>query len=390
MRYTNNNNKNGFLQSYMASFRPRCFMIILVILIILIADSIIGYSLGSLPILIADSIIADPPAKTYPGNTVIDNSKWMDTDDHFIHAHGGQIYEYNDTFYLIGATQKEQPDWLSEGINCYSSSDLINWKFENEILHNSSIIVTNKNNVSSPWRIERPKVLHNAKNNNFVMWFHLDTASFSLTSVGVATCSTICGNYTFISSFEPEGLASYDMGLYQDGTKGYLVWSVQNEYVAIKQLNDDYTNTSSAGIISKGPRIEGATVFELRTYYLLGSRLTGWSANAAELCTTQNTAAQGLDGAIWDNVNNSQKGCPNPTASSTTYGSQSTYVLRLEDTVNKKYVFVAMFDIWNYPNVGDATYLWLPISFESNAAGSFPSIPYKDTWKINDHAISIP
>ena len=290
---------------------------------------------------------------TYPGNTVIDNTKWLDSNGNFIHAHGGQIYEYNNIFYLIGTTQKKQPGWLSEGINCYSSSNLIIWKFENEILHNTSIVVNNKNNVSPPWRIERPKILYNNKNNNFVMWFHLDTSSFKLTSVGVAICDTICGNYKFISSFEPDGLPSYDMGLYQDETKAYLVRSVENSYAGISQLNNDYTNTSSAGITSKGPKIEGLTIFQLDTYYLLGSHLTGWSPNAAELCTTKSTQSQGINEAIWDN--NHGGTCPNPTNSSTTYNSQSTYVLRLQDTINKKYVFLAMFDIWNYPNVANAT-----------------------------------
>merc|ERR1719203_304862 len=101
------------------------------------------------------------------------------------------------------------------------------WTFENQILHNSSIQVTG---YSPPWRIERPKVLYNAKNNNFVLWFHLDTASFSLTSVGVANSANICGNYSFLSHFEPDGLASYDIGLFQHGIDGYLVRSVGNSF----------------------------------------------------------------------------------------------------------------------------------------------------------------
>ena len=71
----------------------------------------------------------------FPVNSVINNNEWLDTDGSFIHAHGGQIYEYNSTFYLIGTTQKENPHygWTSEGINCYKSDDLVSWTFVNEI-----------------------------------------------------------------------------------------------------------------------------------------------------------------------------------------------------------------------------------------------------------------
>ena len=106
------------------------------------------------------------------------------------------------------------------------------------------------------------------------------------------------------------------------------------------------------------------------------------------LCTTNNTKSDGVNGAVWDNVNNNE--CPNPTASSTTYGSQSTFVVRFEDSVNAKYVFMAMFDVWNYPNVGNATYIWLPVEFSNDNSETFPTVPYVDRWTINDYAVDIP
>lgn len=281
----------------------------------------------------------------FPGNSIINNSNWLDTNNNFIHAHGGQILEYNNIFYLIGTTQKEPPNFLSSGINCYKSTDLTNWEYITQIFTNTSII-----NVPSkgPFRIERPKILYNSKYNNFVMWFHLHTSSFSLQMVGVAKSNEICGynSYQFISGFQPDNLASYDMGLYQDITSNtipltsYLIRSVNNEYAGISYLTDNYLNTTSNGIISKGPKIEGLAVFKLDTYYLIGSHLTGWSPNAAELCVTVNTNS--LNNASWKN-------CNNPTNSSTTYNSQSTFVVKLIDNVNKQFVYMFMADIWNYP-----------------------------------------
>ena len=329
----------------------------------------------------------------FPVNSTIDNSNWKDADGNFIHAHGGQIVLYNDIYYWIGTTIKLPPSYLSEGINCYSSVDLVNWQFVNEIFHNTSIIVTNSNdpNIKPPWRIERPKVVYNSEKNNFVMWFHLDTTSFALKSVGISISNTICGNYSWIDSFEPDGLASYDMGLFDDtdnsgindNGNAYLVRSVENEFAGISQLNysNDYLNTTQNGIISKGPKIEGVTMFKLSTYYLFGSHLTGWSPNAAVLCTTNETIS--LINAQWQN-------CNNPSNSSTTYNSQSTFVMRLYDNNENKFVFLSMSDIWNAPNVSTATYLWLPFVFNDNQQESFPSLPYYDKWVIGDFVVSVP
>jgi len=310
----------------------------------------------------------------FPGNSLITNvgaNIWQDTSGEMIQAHGGQIFAYNNVFYWVGESYKEPPNFLSEGINCYSSNDLIHWTFVNEIFHNTSIII----NVEGPYRIERPKILYNQENNNFVMWFHLDTASFSLQRVAVATCLQVCGNYQFESSFQPDNLPSYDMGLYQDDDEvtSYLVRSVNNQYAGISYLDSSYLNTT--GIISKGPQIEGVAIFKLINYYLIGSHLTGWSPNPAVLCYTDNT--NNLNDAIWFN-------CNNPTNSDTTYNAQSTFVLRLYDNQSNGYVFMLMLDIWNYPNVQNATYLWLPILFNSTTN---LYVPYFEKWVVEDFLV---
>eukprot|EP00659_Diplonema_papillatum_P000050 gene50-88_t len=247
-------------------------------------------------------------------------------------------------------------------------------------MHNTSIV---SSVGSPPWRIERPKIVVNKQNNNFVMWFHLDTGNFAIKSVGVAKCDQICGKYEFVSGFRPDNQDSYDMGLYQDNDLAYLVRSVANTYAGISQLTPDYMNTT--GITSTGPRMEGVTIFKLDTYYLFGSHLTGWSPNPAQLCVTPTT--DDVRYAIWDK---NATECPNPTTSSTTYNSQSAFVVRFEDTVNKKYSFMYMGDIWNAPNVGDAYYIWLPIVFNSTAAQSFPSVPDLTEWTFGDYEVDIP
>jgi len=160
------------------------------------------------------------------------------------------------------------------------------------------------------------------------------------------------------------------MTLYQDDDgSAYLCRSVNNAYAGISQLTDDYLNTT--GIISKGPQIEGQAIWKINgKYYLIGSHLTGWSPNQAVLCSTDSKT---LKGAQWTIL-------PPPTNSATTYNSQSTFVLPYKHP-NGKDLYIYMGDRWNSPNVGAATYVWLPF----NVTPARVNLQYFDSWKISDY-----
>ena len=92
------------------------------------------------------------------------------------------------------------------------------------------------------------------------MWFHCDTPSFGIQSVGVLTSDRVDGPYTFASPcFQPDGEKSYDMGTFVDerGTgKAYLIRSVRNQFAGISRMTDDCTNVtgiSSFGVSSARP-----------------------------------------------------------------------------------------------------------------------------------------
>ena len=69
------------------------------------------------------------------------------TDGSPVHAHGaGLVPPYpahpagaNGTYYLVGTTQKQPPNWLSSGVNLYASTDLQHWKFVSNIFNTSQI-----------------------------------------------------------------------------------------------------------------------------------------------------------------------------------------------------------------------------------------------------------
>jgi len=70
---------------------------------------------------------------------------WNDTDGNPINAHGGGLLYHNGTYYWYGEYKKGKtilPDWATwecyrtdvTGVGCYSSKDLLNWKFEGIVL----------------------------------------------------------------------------------------------------------------------------------------------------------------------------------------------------------------------------------------------------------------
>ncbi len=76
-----------------------------------------------------------------------------------VHAHGGGILKVKDTFFWFGESYKRPllSDFLSEGVNLYSSTDLATWHYEGLVFNGTKQMKGMP--VEAPFRIERPKVL---------------------------------------------------------------------------------------------------------------------------------------------------------------------------------------------------------------------------------------
>jgi len=356
-------------------------------------------------------------------STITSGTIFQDETNNKVHFHGlGMLLPSNhpavnndeNKYYFVGSSEKlylECPDanfpnatcWLSQGINLYSSFDLMNFKLENMIFQNTSIVNTpipKSEATRNIYRIERPKLVYNYNTKLYVLMFHLDTAHFKLGMIGVATSKIINGNYKFQHGYQPDNEFSFDMTIFQDVTnnrKTYLIRSVNNQYAGISELTDDYFNTTSKGIISKGPKCEGQTIWnDDRTngYYMLGSHLSGWDANAAILSYTSSST---LENAQWTILGN-------PSNSKSTFNSQSTFMwpLRILGNDNDEttlYIYFA--DRWNHNgegSVGNASYIWLPMvsSNTNNSSNNMPFVLHgldenngDGRWKISDYLSTI-
>ena len=298
-------------------------------------------------------------------------------------------------------------DLSTHGVNCYYSADFssggMNWSAVGLVLSQADVIVPGH---PGPFTLERPKLLYHADSGMFVMWslqqqqhsalaltallafhcasvspgsrmtevdrrlcssplallravvcfrVHIDDAAYSVRRVGVAVSADIHRGFSFVRSFQPDGLPSLDMSVFSDCRDGrvvgaYFVRSVDNSYVGISRITKDYMDTD--GLISVIPEArEGHALFyhaQFDRYFMLTSHLTGWASNGMEGFIS---SSSDLDGAEWSSIGN-------PTNSDDSFNSQPAIVWPYTSRAANLSYFIYMGDRWNYPNLLNASYIW--------------------------------
>jgi len=164
------------------------------------------------------------------------------------------------------------------------------------------------------------------------------------------------------------------MGMYQEQNSqgqhdgpAYLVRSVNNQYVGISQLSSNCLNTTGYTSKINQAREGPAIYYRSNRYYLITSHLTGWDPNAMDLFVSNGNS---LINATWTSLGN-------PTNDGTTFNSQSTAAIPFRQS-DGKILYIYAGDRWNYPDLLDASYIWLPIQYNGNNV----SIPWQDQWEL--------
>lgn len=342
--------------------------------------------------------------------------QWMDNNHIHINAHGGGMLFHNGKYYWFGEhkTEGEGGNQANVGVHCYSSTDLYNWTDEGialKVMPEGSGSPIEKGCI-----LERPKVIYNKENNNYVMWFHLEPKGigYSGAQSGVAVSEKITGPYVFLRAGRPnadywpmnatermksgpipsngkyygggslpehpdslnlvardfkEGQMARDMNLFvdDDGKAYYIYSSEDNSTLHIALLNKDYTGHS--GIYTRnfpGRFMEAPALFKREgKYYLMMSGCTGWAPNQAR-------------SAVADEIMGEWKELGDPCIGDDdkkTFYSQSTYILPIQ---GKENTFIYMGDRWTPKNAIDGRYIWLPIEFQ----GEKFVIRWIDEWEL--------
>jgi beta-glucanase (GH16 family) len=340
---------------------------------------------------------------------------WLDDRGEHINAHGGGVLYHEGNYYWFGEHKSENSNAAQVGINCYSSNDLVNWKYEGVALPVSD---DPKSEITKGCVMERPKVIYNEKTGKFVMWFHLELKGqgYKAACSALAVSDNVTGPYTFVWSerinkgffpfdmpedirklqFDPEkystwwtpswykavenglflkrdleeGQMARDMTLFvDDDGKAYHVYaSEENLTLHIAELTEDYTGHTGKYIrVAPGGHNEAPTIFKRKgTYWMITSGCTGWEPNAARLFSAP------LIWGPWKQHSNPCRG----EKSEITFGGQGTFV---QQVYGKKDAYVFMGDMWRPKFPIDGRYMWLPVKFEKD----IPYLDWMDEWDLD-------
>ncbi|MEW1720346.1 RICIN domain-containing protein [Streptomyces sp. NPDC093109] len=285
--------------------------------------------------------------------TVLSGTQFTDTSGALVHAHGGGVIKVGAWYYWFG--ENRNADNTFRYVSAYRSADLKTWEFRNHVLTQA----TDPELASA--NIERPKVIYNTATGQFVMWMHKETATdYGQARAAVATSATVDGNYTWKGSFRPlDTHMSRDITLFTDTDgAGYMVSAARENYdLQIYRLTADYTGIASlvANPWPGGHREAPALFKRGSVYFMLTSGATGWSANQQQYATATSLAGP------WSAMQN--------VGDSTTYNSQTAYVLPVQGTSATSYLYMG--DRWGNSfgrTVNDSRYVWLPLAFPTSTS----------------------
>ncbi len=315
---------------------------------------------GALGLCLAAILLATAPA-IRPGEM------WPDNRGRHIQAHGGGIIRLHDIYYWFGEDRSPDNDPGRRYVACYSSKNLIDWTFRNQVVQ-----LADPEGFGPSWVLERPKVFYNAKTKKYVMYMHIDgpapghTRGYDLARVGVAVADKVDGDYHYLRSFRPLGHESRDIGQFidDDGTP-YLIFEDRPFGFRIATLSADYLNVEKEVCLIPLHLEGGAVVHFEGLYYAVGSALTGWSPNPNQYATAKSLAGP------WSEFRDI---APPETK---TYGAQSTLLLKVRGSKATTILFLA--DIWKPRNLSDSRYLWMPLEI----GGGRMWLPKPQPWTID-------
>lgn len=350
-------------------------------------------------------------AGAFKSDSIFPGKMMYDVAGNPINAHGGGVLQVGSTYYFYGEYKVLKGSTEVDGVSCYSSTDLVNWKFE-------GIVLKKDTETTSLLRLgctlERPKVLYNKKNDQYVMWFHheLYGKGYDAALTGLATSDSPVGPFTYQRSLRPNagvwplnypdslknrkfpegalpkgrnreevragfflhrdfagGQMARDMTLFQVGEKAYHIHSSENnQTLHISELNDDYTDFTGNYVRAlPGAANEAPALFIHKDkIYIITSGCTGWAPNAARMAVADSMLGE------WMPLGNPVKGTEEEMDN--TFYSQSTFILPYGNG------FIFMADRWKPDNLPASEYVWLPIQLDQGQ----PALVWKEKWSMDE------
>lgn len=315
--------------------------------------------------------------------TIQNDVFWKDTGENFIYSQGGGVLQVGDTYYWYGVKYngavtyaanptKKNSDTGFAGVTCYSSKDLVNWKFEG--------IVLKPDQAAGGW-FGRIGVVYNAKTQKYVLAGQGGSPNWQFGEY-FATSDSPTGPFKF-ARVQPESEMTFfvnnntgDQTLFQDDDgKAYVIASNvkgrTNLYVAPLRESDFLAIDGSKTVNIHKSRVggrEGNAMFKHDgVYYFCSSDLHGWNTSQTYCMSATNILGPYSEEFVLEG-----------TQYDFSHVTQTGFFIMVNGT--KGSFVVNAGDRWSdFAGNGLGFNQWLPISFETGK----PVFHSLSQWNIN-------
>ncbi|MDA1364245.1 family 43 glycosylhydrolase [Glycomyces algeriensis] len=232
--------------------------------------------------------------------TITNNTFWKDTAGNPIYSQGGGVFKFGDTYYWYGVHYRGAESYLANptkkyddqvsfvSIPVYSSQDLVNWKFENDIATTSTSLGRLGGTMGDAGWIGRLGVAYNENTGKYVlpvqMWHPAHEGGVLFLQGNSPT-----GAFTF-GNFQPQIVnsptqATGDQTVFTDEDgQDYLIFSNSEgrarAFVSKLRSSDSLYAEPAVEIGRDSSGREGNAMFKLDgKYYMCASDLHGWNTS---------------------------------------------------------------------------------------------------------------
>ncbi|WP_228515686.1 family 43 glycosylhydrolase [Agreia pratensis] len=260
---------------------------------------------------------------------ITNNTFWTDTDGNPISSQGGGIFRFGDTYYWYGVRYLEADPYRQSpskiyskatfgSIPVYSSKDLVNWTFENDVATRDTTLsipasagsyFSDLKTLGDAAWVGRLGVTYNENTGKFVLISQMnnnDPNTANLYSVLFLQADSPTGDFSYanlqtqIVNSPTRGTGDQTVFTDDDGTD-YLIFSNsrgRGTGFVSKIADSDSLSIEPATAISRNAAgREGNAMFRLDdTYYMAASALHGWNTSVNYVVESTGAGIQGTYG----------------------------------------------------------------------------------------------
>jgi hypothetical protein len=312
---------------------------------------------------------------------------WNTKDGRPINSQGGGIFRFADPvtgmvkYYWYGVYYEEADAYRNDpitsyskctfkAVTCYSSTDLVNWTFEADVLTKDEVIKNGRNS----W-VGRLGVCYVKELNKYAMFVQHDK------EVLVALADQPTGKFTWHQKINMTSMIGTsntgDQTVFtdEDNGKSYLIYSYgsgRNKiYVSEIGVKDSMVNLLDCTKVFQGESREGNCMFKYKgKYYMCASNIYGWDASYAYYLVADNIRGP------YTPTNDMQvmNGCADDFA----HVTQTGFFINVKGTQQETVVYCG--DRWaDFAGNGLGYNQWFPLSFD----GTIPYFNSLNSWNLN-------